>query len=63
MRNSIAALTALALAGCASKAVDVAPTYVSPMQPRLSVCPPQRALRLERRTAKPRRMQWRPRLQ
>ena len=32
VRKGIAVLTALSLVGCASKAADVAPAYVSPMQ-------------------------------
>ena len=39
VRNSIAVLTALSLAGCASKAADVTPTYVSPIQYQAFTCP------------------------
>jgi hypothetical protein len=39
VRNSIAVLTALSLAGCASSAADVAPAYVSPIQYQTYTCP------------------------
>jgi hypothetical protein len=39
VRNSIAVLTALLLAGCASSAADVAPSYVSPIQYQTFTCP------------------------
>jgi hypothetical protein len=39
VRKSIAVLTALSLAGCASTAADVAPAYVSPIQYQSFTCP------------------------
>ena len=39
MRNSVAVLTALSLAGCASRAADIAPAYVSPIQYQSFTCP------------------------
>jgi hypothetical protein len=39
VRNYIAVLTALSLAGCASSAADVAPSYVSPIQYQTFTCP------------------------
>jgi hypothetical protein len=39
MRNGVAILAALSLAGCASKAADVAPVYVSPLQYQSFTCP------------------------
>ena len=39
MRKSIVVLAALSLAGCASKAADVAPAYVSPIQYQSLACP------------------------
>jgi hypothetical protein len=38
VRNVAAVVAALALAGCASKAADVAPTYVSPIQYQSFTC-------------------------
>jgi hypothetical protein len=38
VRNVAAAVAALALAGCASKAADIAPTYVSPIQYQSYTC-------------------------
>jgi hypothetical protein len=39
VRKSIAVLTALSLAGCASKGADIAPAYVSPIQYQSFTCP------------------------
>jgi hypothetical protein len=38
VRNVAAAVAALALAGCASKAADIAPAYVSPIQYQSFTC-------------------------
>jgi hypothetical protein len=38
VRNSIVAFMALSLAGCASKAADIAPTYISPIQYQSFTC-------------------------
>lgn len=39
MRKSVAVLTALLLAGCASKASEITPAYVSPIQYQSFTCP------------------------
>lgn len=39
MRSLVPVLAALSLAGCASKAADVAPAYVSPIQYQSFTCP------------------------
>src|SRR5689334_2364140 len=39
MRKLVALLTVLSLAGCASKAADIAPSYVSPMTYDSYTCP------------------------